>query len=133
MSLPKSSTAVTWQHADTRLMSWSTRITSAPVCSGIAADDAPEVLGLLVGQAGGGLVEQDEPRLADDRARDLDEAALAGAERADHQLIVLHEAVVPSIGFAEIDLPFVRIAYGSAIQSPKLRRWTTRTFANGQA
>src|SRR6202007_1662658 len=33
--LPKSSTAVISQHDDTRLMSWSTRIVSAPECSGI--------------------------------------------------------------------------------------------------
>ena len=46
----------------------------------------PEVLGLLVGQARGGLVEQDEPRAPDDGPRDLDEAALAGAERADRHV-----------------------------------------------
>ena len=39
------------QHAETRLMSWSTRITSAPNCSGILLDHAGQVLGLLVGQA----------------------------------------------------------------------------------
>ena len=39
--MPKSSTAVTPQHAETRLMSWSTRITSAPVCSGIARITSP--------------------------------------------------------------------------------------------
>src|SRR4051794_18345911 len=41
MSLPKSSTAVTSQHADTRLMSWSTRITRAPMCSGMRRITAP--------------------------------------------------------------------------------------------
>src|SRR4051794_637314 len=50
---------------------------------GDRADHAPEVLGLLVGQPGGGLVEQHEPRRADDRPRDLDEAPLARAERRD--------------------------------------------------
>src|SRR6185437_11554230 len=35
ISFPKSSTAVVSQHPDTRLMSWSTRMVSAPVCSGI--------------------------------------------------------------------------------------------------
>ena len=83
MSLPKSSTAVSSQHADTRLMSWSTRITSAPMCSGMLRITRPEMLGLLVGQPGGGLVEQDDARLADDRAGDLHQAALARAERPD--------------------------------------------------
>ena len=92
MSRPKSSTAVVAQHADTRLMSWSTRITSAPVSLGDPPDDGGEVLGLLVGQAGGRLVEQHEPRLADDRPGDLDEAALAGAERADRLVDVVLEA-----------------------------------------
>src|SRR6185437_10519144 len=35
ISLPKSMTAVVWQHAETRLMSWSTRMTRAPNWSGI--------------------------------------------------------------------------------------------------
>src|SRR3954452_5700915 len=50
---------------------------------GDAADDSAEMRGLLVGQAGGGLVEQHEARLADDRPRDLDEPSLAGAEGRD--------------------------------------------------
>ena len=41
ISLPKSSTAVVSQHADTRLMSWSTRIISAPACSGIRRITSP--------------------------------------------------------------------------------------------
>ena len=49
---------------------------------GDAPDDMAEVLGLLVGQAGRGLVEEHEPGRADDGAGDLDEPPLAGAERA---------------------------------------------------
>ena len=83
ISLPKSSTAVISQHADTRLMSWSTRITSAPMRSGIAPDDLAELLRLLVREPGRRLVEQHDTRLADDRSRHLDEASLASAEPAD--------------------------------------------------
>ena len=90
MSRPKSSTAVVSQQAETRLMSWSTRITTAPISDRDAPDDVAEVLGLVVGQAGGGLVEQHEPGLADDGPGHLDEAALAGAERADR--LVAHGA-----------------------------------------
>src|SRR5882724_10054495 len=71
MSLPKSSTAVSSQHADTRLMSWSTRITSAPMCSGI---ERITRLRCSVSSSG---------RPADDGARDLDQAALARAQAAD--------------------------------------------------
>src|SRR4051812_47086291 len=41
ISLPKSSTAVFSQHADTSVMSWSTRTTSASMCSGMARMIAP--------------------------------------------------------------------------------------------
>src|SRR3984957_2623442 len=47
------------------------------------ADHRGEVLGLLVGQARRRLVEQDQPGLAGDRAGDLNQAALAGGQRAD--------------------------------------------------
>src|SRR5580692_3509501 len=47
------------------------------------ADDRGEVGGLLVGQAGRRLVEQDQPGLAGDGAGDLDETTLAGGQRAD--------------------------------------------------
>ena len=50
---------------------------------GNGLDNGGQVRGLLVGQPGGGLVEQDQPGLAGDRAGDLDEPPLAGAERAD--------------------------------------------------
>ena len=50
---------------------------------GDPADDAAEVRGLLGGKPGCGLVEQHDARLADDRARDLDEPAFGGAERVD--------------------------------------------------
>ena len=83
ISLPKSSTAVVAQHAWTRLMSWSTRITSAPNSLGDPLDHAGHVLGLLVREPGGRLVEQHDARRADDRARDLDEAPVARAEPAD--------------------------------------------------
>src|ERR1700722_14379632 len=46
-------------------------------------DHRGQVRGLLVGEARGGLVEQDQPRFAGDRAGDLDQAALARGERAD--------------------------------------------------
>jgi hypothetical protein len=49
---------------------------------GDAPDDAAEVLGLLVGQARGRLVEEHDARLADDRPGDLDQPALARAEAA---------------------------------------------------
>ena len=39
-------------------------------------DDAASVLGLLVGKPGRRLVEQDDPRLADDGPRELDEASI---------------------------------------------------------
>ena len=64
-------------------MSWSTSTTSAPVSTGDPPDDAGEVLGLLVGQPGGGLVEQHDPGLTDDGSGHLDETALPGAEHAD--------------------------------------------------
>ena len=83
---PKSSTAVVSQHADTRLMSWSTRITRPPVSAGIRRTSSPRWAGLLVGEAGRGLVEQDEPGVADDRPGHLDEATLAGAESADESV-----------------------------------------------
>ena len=83
MTRPKSSTA-TWLHvADTSSMSWSTSTTIAPGALGDLPDDVAEHAGLVVGQPGGGLVEQHEPRFADDGAGDLDQAALGGAERAD--------------------------------------------------
>ena len=42
-----------------------------------SADHGGQVRGLLVGQPGRGLVEQDQPRLAGHRARDLDQPSLA--------------------------------------------------------
>ena len=44
---------------------------------GNPADDLAQVPGLLAGQAGGGLVKQDQLRPADDGAGDLEQAALA--------------------------------------------------------
>ena len=64
-------------------MSWSTSITSAPERSGIRPDHLAEVLRLLVGEPGGGLVEQHDPRAPDHGPRDLDEPALARAEPPD--------------------------------------------------
>src|SRR6201996_2001492 len=46
-------------------------------------DHAGQVTGLPVGQAGRGLVEQDQPRLAGDGAGDLDEGGLPGRPGAD--------------------------------------------------
>ncbi len=46
-------------------------------------DHVPEVRRLLVGQAGGRLVEQHHARLTDERAGDLDQPAIARAERPD--------------------------------------------------
>ena len=43
-------------------------------------DQRGEVVGLLLGEAGGRLVEQHEPRRPDDGAGDLDETTLGGAE-----------------------------------------------------
>ena len=43
-------------------MSWSTRTTRAPNCSGDPLDDPAHVLGLLLREARGGLVEQDDAR-----------------------------------------------------------------------
>ena len=83
ISLPKSSTAVVAQHAWTRLMSWSTRITSAPNCSGIFWITPLRCSVSSSGQPGGRLVEQHDLGRADDGARDLDEAPVAGAEPAD--------------------------------------------------
>ena len=46
-------------------------------------DHAAQVLGLLVGQAGPWLVEEDDARISHHRARHLDEAPLVGAEAPD--------------------------------------------------
>ena len=76
--MPKSSTAVVAQQADTRLMSWSTRIDErAGLARGSAWITSAEVLGLLVGQPGGRLVEQHQPGLPDDGPGHLDEPPLA--------------------------------------------------------
>ncbi len=69
-------------------MSWSTRITRAPKRSGIARDETAQVLGLVVGKAGGRLVQQDNPRVAGDRARHFDQPPLACAQHSD--LVVRH-------------------------------------------
>ena len=45
-------------------------------------DHLAQVLGLLIGQPGGGLVEQHQLRPSDDGAGDLDQPALTGPERA---------------------------------------------------
>jgi hypothetical protein len=46
-------------------------------------DGAAQLLGLLVGKTRSRFVEQHDARSADDGAGDLDEASLAGTERAD--------------------------------------------------
>ena len=91
ISLPKSSTAVVAQQADTRLMSWSTRITSAPVSSGIRWITPARALGLLVGQAGGRLVQEYEARGAHDGPSHLDETTLGGTEGA-HLVVSVHSS-----------------------------------------
>ena len=67
-------------------MSWSTRMTSAPNCAGDPLDHLAELARLLVRKPCGRLVEQDDARVADDGARDLDEPPLVRAERADLRL-----------------------------------------------
>ena len=62
-------------------MSWSTRITSAPNCSGILWITLAEVLGLLVGQPGAGLVEQHDAWAAR-RRRGRSRRGAARARRA---------------------------------------------------
>ncbi len=64
-------------------MSWSTRIDECAELLGDSLDHAAQVLGLLVGQACGRLVQQHDLGRADDGARDLDEPAVARAEAAD--------------------------------------------------
>ena len=86
ISLPKSSTAVVSQQAETRLMSWSTRITSAPNCSGIFWITAPRCSVSSSGSPAAGSSSSTTRGLADHRARDLDEAPLARAEPADLRL-----------------------------------------------
>jgi hypothetical protein len=81
--LPKSSTAVVCSTAGDQAHVVVDEDRQGAGVLGDPADHLGEVLGLLVGQAGGRLVEQDQPGPADDRAGDLDQAALAGAERAD--------------------------------------------------
>ena len=83
ISLPKSSTAVVVQHAWTRLMSWSTRITSAPNRSGIPWITPPMCSVSSSGSPAAGSSSSTTLRRADDGARDLDEAPIARAEPAD--------------------------------------------------
>ena len=81
--LPKSSTAVTSQHADTRLMSWSTRIVIAPVCSGILRITSPMWPVSSSGSPAAGSSSRTSRGRPDDRSGELDQAALGRAERAD--------------------------------------------------
>ena len=57
-------------------MSWSTRITSAPMCSGIRAMTWPRCSVSSSGSPAAGSSSSDDPRLADDGPRDLDEPPL---------------------------------------------------------
>ena len=56
------------------------------MCSGIFWITSARCPVSSSGRPGGGLVEEDEARLADDGAGDLDEAAVARAEAADLRL-----------------------------------------------
>ncbi len=83
ISLPKSSTAVVVQHACTRLMSWSTRITSAPNRSGILWITPVMCSVSSSGSPAAGSSSSTTRGRADDGPGDLDEAPVARAEPTD--------------------------------------------------
>ena len=73
-------------------MSWSTRMTWAPICSGMLRMTSPSRCVSSSGSPAAGSSSKHETGRADDGPGHLDEAALSGAERADVSLRDIAEA-----------------------------------------